>query len=234
MNNKAQRKAYIDILSRQIPDFKEERLVQLPIQVRSSKVDYSDPRFKDGFIEEKDRTFQFVISDESVDSHGTVFKADGWDLSLRAMGKQYVTYGHPWIGDLDPNVIIGIGNEEVKDKQLLSTFIAEPFGTNAKADAVVNKLHFGSLTDASVEAYIVDGYSGKVERGEDEDVFYFTNSILITYGIVMRGSNKNAMLRSIDRCQDSILQERHNKKHDRLIRSQNKLIRTLRGTYEEE
>lgn len=219
------RQKYIEVLRSTIPDFKEERLVSIPTVIRRDKVPYDDERYTTGFKKEEDRTFDIVISDESEDSYKTVFLADGWDLSLRDKGKRYVTYQHPWIGDSDPNVIIGTGAERIEGTQLLSIFRAEPYGTNETADQVVNKLHYGSLTDASVEAYIIDGHSGKVERGEKEDIFYFSHSLLITYGIVVRGANPNAMVRSIDRCMDSILQERHTAGiDDALITSQRSLI----------
>jgi len=152
-------------------------------------------------------------------------------LSLRESGKRYVTYGHPWVGDDDPNVIIGTGVERIEGTELISTYRAEPHGTNEKADQVVNKLHFKSLTDASIEAYVRDGYSGNQERKEDPDLFYFSDSLLITWGVVMRGSNKNAMKRSRSMAMDSIQQAQLDITTDveDLIESQRQQIRLYKA-----
>ena len=228
MTEAEKRAAQVLLLSRIIPDFKEERLIDISTAIRMEHTPYDDPRYKDGFVTEADRTFPFVISDESVDSYGTVFLADGWDLSMREKGKRQVTYQHPWIGHPDPNVIIGLGYEEVKGKELLSRFVAEPYSTNTTADSVVNKLHYGTLTDASIRAYIVDGYAGEQERGQNPDVFYFSNSLLIDWGVVQKGSNDNAMVRSIDRCMDSLVGGKP-KDEETLIAAQRNYINGLKS-----
>tara|TARA_R100001086_G_scaffold250033_1_gene192778 strand:- start:746 stop:1480 length:735 start_codon:yes stop_codon:yes gene_type:complete len=228
---KEKRKARIQLLKRMIPGFKEERLVDFPIQLRVDTLPYDDPRFKEGFVNQEDRTFHFDISDETEDSYDTVFLTDGWDLKYREMGKRYVTYQHPPVGDKDPNVIIGMGYEDVKKKKkkLVSKLVLEPFNTNTTADQVCNKLHFGSLTDASVVAYIMDGHSGKQERGENEDIFYFSHQMLITWGVVMRGANENAMKRSFDRAMDSLQQSKRDitSDIDDLIESQKLRMQTI-------
>lgn len=225
------RKARLKFLSRLIPDFKEERLIDYSIQLRTDLIPYDDSRFTKGFKKQEDRTFLFDISDETEDSYDTVFLTEGWDLSLRDMGKRYVTYQHPYVGSKDPDVIIGMGYEEVKKKKkkLVSKLILEPFNTNATADAVCNKLHFGSLTDASVEVYVRDGFAGKQDRGENEDIFYFSDSLLITWGVVMRGANKNAMKRNLDRAMDSLQQSKKKitSDVDDLIESQKLRMQTI-------
>lgn len=141
-----------------------------------------------------ERQHSFVISDETIDSFDTVFKASGWDLTHRAMGKKRVTYGHPSVSSLDPNLIIGIGDERIDGTSLKSILTLEPESLNNPiADAVHGKLMFGSLTDASIRAMIIDGRMGDEALGENPKYFYFTRQKLIDWGVVMEGSNPNAM-----------------------------------------
>lgn len=147
----------------------------------------------------QDRQHLFIISDETQDSYDTVFKVAGWDLTNRMKGKKRVTYGHPSVASLEPDHIIGIGDERIDNASLYSIFTAEPTSTkNRIADTVHEKLLFGSLTDASIRARIIDGRMGDESLGEQPDLFYFTRSILIDYGIVMEGSNPNAMKQRSD------------------------------------
>jgi len=147
----------------------------------------------------QDRQHLFIISDESQDSYDTVFKAAGWDLTNRMKGKKRVTYGHPSVASLEPDHIIGIGEERVEGTSLYSVLTLEPESINNRiANAVHGKLLFGSLTDASIRARIVDGRMGDESIGEDPAIFYFTRSVLIDYGVVMEGSNPNAVKQRLD------------------------------------
>jgi hypothetical protein len=145
--------------------------------------------------QQDERSHLFLISDNSIDSYGTVFLHNCWDLSYRKEGKRQVTYGHPEFHDLNPDVIIGIGREYTdEEKGLYSELTLEPEGTNQIADKVHNKLRFGSLTDASIVAEIEDGHPGRSALGEDPNVFYFTRAKLINWGVVPFGSNRNAKI----------------------------------------
>lgn len=141
---------------------------------------------------DEERVHNFIISDESTDSYDTVFKVSGWDLSRRATKKR-VTYGHPYFSDLDPDNIIGIGEETISGTRLLSKLTLEPEKTNPKAQKIHEKLMFGSLTDASIRAQIIDGRMGVESLGENPKIFYFTMAKLIDWGVVMEGSNENAV-----------------------------------------
>ncbi len=146
-----------------------------------------------------DRQHLFVISDESQDSYDTVFKASSWDLTHRMKGKKRVTYGHPSVASLEPDHIIGIGEERLEGNSLLSVLTLEPETLgNRIANAVHGKLGFGSLTDASIRARVTDGRMGDETLGEDPTLFYFTRSILIDWGVVMEGSNPNAVKQRSD------------------------------------
>ncbi len=141
-----------------------------------------------------DRQHEFIISDETPDDYGTVFKVEGWDLTQRMKGKKKVTYGHPSASDKDPDVIIGKGDERISDGKLMSVLTIEPETVgNRIANTVHEKLMFGSLTDASIRAFIYDGREGDESRGEDPKLFYFTRHVLSDWGVVPDGSNPSAM-----------------------------------------
>lgn len=146
-----------------------------------------------------DRQHLFIISDESQDSYDTVFKSASWDLTARMKGKKRVTYGHPSVSSMEPDHIIGIGEERIEGTSLVSVLTLEPESVgNRIANTVHGKLLFGSLTDASIRAQISDGRMGDETLGEDPTIFYFTRSKLIDWGVVMEGSNPNAMKQRSD------------------------------------
>lgn len=141
-----------------------------------------------------ERQHEFIISNESGDDYETAFKIEGWDLSQRMKGKKKVTYGHPSQNDKDPDVIIGIGNERIEGRNLMSILTIEPESMgNRIANAVHEKLLFGSLTDASIRAYISDGRPGDESLGEDPKLFYYTRQKLVDWGVVPDGSNPDTM-----------------------------------------
>lgn len=147
----------------------------------------------------QDRQHLFIISDESQDSYETVFKVSGWDLTSRMKGKKRVTYGHPSVSSTEPDLIIGIGEERIEGTSLYSTLTLEPESLgNRIANAVHGKLGFGSLTDASIRARIIDGRMGDESLGENPKLFYFTRQQLMDWGVVMEGSNPNAVKQRSD------------------------------------
>lgn len=146
-----------------------------------------------------DRQHLFVISDETQDSYDTVFKVSGWNLSTRQQGKKKVTYGHPSVASLEPDHIIGIGEERVTGTSLYSLLTLEPESVgNRIANTVHGKLLFGSLTDASIRARILDGRQGDESLGENPKLFYFISHELIDWGVVPDGSNPNAVKQRSD------------------------------------
>lgn len=145
------------------------------------------------------RQHLFIISDETQDSYETAFKVPGWDLAKRKSGKKKVTYGHPSASSLEPNHIIGIGEERIENMALYSLLTLEPpEAQNRIADTLDVKLNFGSITDASIRAYILDGRQGEESQGENPKIFYFTRQILIDWGVVPDGSNPNAVKQRSD------------------------------------
>jgi hypothetical protein len=148
----------------------------------------------------QDRQHKMIITDESaVDTYETVFKVIGCDLSHRMKGKKKVTYGHPSVSDLNPDLIIGIGEERIVGTTIESILTIEPeIVDNSIANTVHQKLNFGSLTDASIRARVIDGRMGDESLGENASVFYFTMWRLYDWGVVPEGSNPNAMKQRSD------------------------------------
>lgn len=138
------------------------------------------------------RTIDFVISTERVDSYGTVFKIDGWDLeAYRA--NPVVAYNHYALGP-DPDTIIGTSEVRVEDKQLVATLTLEE--GNPIADKVLRKLQNGTLRGASIGARPMEGHWGKRADDEDPEVIYFTKQRLVEWSVVSIPSNPDAMKRS--------------------------------------
>ena len=129
----------------------------------------------------------FVISDESKDSHGTVFRMLGWKFD-RFVKNPVVTYGHPDPNGGDPDVIIGRAEVRAEGGKLMAD--VEYDMENPLAVKIRSKVERGFLNMTSIRAYVNDAERG---TGEDRDTMYFVDQELLDFGIVMHGSNKNAM-----------------------------------------
>lgn len=140
------------------------------------------------------RQAEFVISSESVDSYGTVFRMEGWDLK-RYEKNPIVLYAHRSHGD-DPDNIIGTGEVFVDGDVLVGRVTFEPADVNPKAEKVFRKVQAGTLRMASIGAKPTDGHWGVKEAGEDPDVLYFDRQELIEFSIVPVGSNPDALKRN--------------------------------------
>jgi HK97 family phage prohead protease len=141
----------------------------------------------------ENRQLEFVISSEAVDSYGTVFRLDGWDLE-NYNRNPVVSYGHNLFSQ-DPDVAI-IGRSEVfrEGSELIGRVTLEE--GNKVADKILRKVKNGMLRMASVGAHIMEAAFGNKEMGEDPDVIYFNRSILVEWSIVPVGANPDAHMRS--------------------------------------
>jgi len=142
------------------------------------------------------RSAEFVISSESVDAHGTVFRMDGWDLDRYAKNP-IVLYGHR-SGSDNPDDIIGTSEVFIRDNQLIARATFEDAETNPKAEKVWRKVQNQTLRMASIGAKILDGHFGNRANEEDPDVLYFTRQQLMEWSIVPIGSNPDALKRELD------------------------------------
>lgn len=131
--------------------------------------------------------FIFEISNEKMDSHGTVFFSDGADITSRYSKNSIVTLGHPG-EDEDIDKTIGTSRVWVEDKRVLAQFFPEE--GNPEAEKAVRKIRNKTLNMASIRATITDKpFFGDKERGQDPDVMYFPKWMLIDWGLVRHGSN---------------------------------------------
>lgn len=143
-----------------------------------------------------ERKARFIISAESVDSHGTVLKLGGWKLDRYAKNP-IVLYQHDWYGK-NPNTIIGKGRVYIEDGYLMGEVEFEPKEINELAETVFQKVLFGSLNATSVGFQAERGHWGAKEAGEDPNVFYFDEQELLEWSIVTIPSNADAVKRSAE------------------------------------
>lgn len=153
-------------------------------------------------IDEESRTVEFVASDNSVDSYGTVIPVDKWDLTRYSgngiVGYMHDVYGDSWTKSADPDDVIGKGEAWIEDDKLVVRITFEPAELNEKADKIFRKLQFGSLHAVSVGFRATKkGHMGDEERGEDPKVYYYAGQELLEVSVVNIPSNANALKRSI-------------------------------------
>jgi hypothetical protein len=142
--------------------------------------------------------WEFELSNEEVDLHRTVFKMAGGQIQ-DFNTDPIVTYGHPSFDSTDPDDIIGIGPVYMEGNKLIGRYYPETGETNSKAAKVVSKLQQGMIRSASIVAQIIKGTKGSRDAGENPNLLYFRDWSLLMWGIVMKGSNPKAKLRTAER-----------------------------------
>lgn len=140
------------------------------------------------------RQAEFVISTEAVDSYGTVFRMDGWDLN-RFNSNPVVLYGHRSY-DGNPDYVIGTGEVYRDGDALIGRVSFEPEEDNPLAEKVYRKVKRGTLRMASIGASPEKAHWGNAEAGEDPEVLYFDRQVLHEFSIVPIGSNPDALKRN--------------------------------------
>lgn len=148
----------------------------------------------------ENRQAEFVISTEAVDTYGTVFKMDGWNLN-RFNNNPVVLYGHR-SHDGNPDFIIGTGEVYREDDKLIGRVTFEPEEDNPLAEKVYRKVKRGTIRMASIGADPKEGSFGKKETGENPEVFYFRNQDLLEFSLVPIGSNPEALKRNAQAIED--------------------------------
>lgn len=152
---------------------------------------------------EESRTFQFVISTEARDRHGTVIKADGWELE-NFNANPIVAYMHQtdskWWSETppDPDHILGVGRAFIEEGQLIGEVTFEDAETNPLADKIMRKIMHGTLRATSVGFRHIDGHWGVVEDDEDTGTYYYDRAELLEFSIVNIPSNPEALMRSYE------------------------------------
>lgn len=149
-------------------------------------------------IDEANRTAEFVISTETPDTYGTVFKANGAILD-RYNNNPIFTYQHEDFSD-DPDDVLGTSEIRFEDGQWIAraTFEDEENDGNEKAEKIWRKVKKGTLRMASIMAVPVEGGWGISELGEDRDLYYFRSWELYSWSVVTHGSNPDALRRNVE------------------------------------
>jgi len=151
-------------------------------------------------IDNEARTAEFIISSESIDRHGTVFKLDGWDLE-NYQRNPIVCYNHNSNGD-NPDTIIGTSEVYKDGANLIGRVTFEAEGDNPLADKVWKKVNKNLLKMASVGGIVHDYRFGNTNQGEDSGTLYFTRVELLEWSIVSVGSNPDAFKRSAEQIEE--------------------------------
>jgi HK97 family phage prohead protease len=157
----------------------------------------------------ENREAEFVISDETPDTYGTVFKVSGWDLK-RYEKNPVVFYAHRSNSD-NPDMLIGTSTVRVEDNQLIAVVRFENSDINPVAEKVWQKIQAGTLRMASIGANPKKGHWGDEKLGEDRDMIYFDEQELLEWSIVPIGSNPEALKRetqTIEEIRSSIIKNK--------------------------
>lgn len=141
----------------------------------------------------ENREAEFVISTESEDSYGTVFKMSGWDLK-RYENNPVVFYAHKSYSD-NPDMLIGTSVVRIEDNQLIAVVTFESAEDNPVAEKVWRKVQNGTLRMASIGANPKKGHWGDEKLGENRETIYFDEQELLEWSIVPLGSNPEALKR---------------------------------------
>jgi HK97 family phage prohead protease len=157
----------------------------------------------------ENREAEFVISDETPDTYGTIFKVSGWDLK-RYEKNPVVFYAHRSNSD-NPDMLIGTSTVRVEDNQLIAVVRFENSDINPVAEKVWQKIQAGTLRMASIGANPKKGHWGDEKLGEDRDMIYFDEQELLEWSIVPIGSNPEALKRetqTIEEIRSSIIKNK--------------------------
>lgn len=156
---------------------------------------------------ETSRTIEFVASDNTRDSYGTVLPVDKWDLD-RFNKNGLVTYQHSYYSK-DPDSVIGKGVARIEGKKLIVRITFESADLNPLAEKVFRKILAGTLNGVSVSfaptsRTIGRWGDGKESRDGENPTFYFDGQELLEIGVVTIPSNKNATRREFDNNVDMV------------------------------
>ena len=157
----------------------------------------------------ENREAEFVISDETPDTYGTIFKVSGWDLK-RYEKNPVVFYAHRSNSD-NPDMLIGTSTVRVEGNQLIAVVRFENSDINPVAEKVWQKIQAGTLRMASIGANPKKGHWGDEKLGEDRDMIYFDEQELLEWSIVPIGSNPEALKRetqTIEEIRSSIIKNK--------------------------
>jgi len=143
-------------------------------------------------IDEATRTVRnAVASDESEDSHGSVIRVDGWDLS-RHRRNPVLLWAHR---SDEPRFVIGTARVRPDGKRLIADLTFSPKGVNPEADLVFEQVKAEIVRGLSVGFRPVE-YSFE-PRKTGEDLLVFTKQELVELTVCAVPSNKNSLTKQL-------------------------------------
>lgn len=143
-------------------------------------------------IDEKARSVEFVASDESIDSYGTIIPVKNWVLD-RFNGNGIIGYQHNLYWSSDPDNVIGKGTAWVEDDKLMVRIEFEPKEINELAEKIYQKVLFGSINGVSVGFSELD--EGEAKEIDGQVVYVFGRCELLEISVVNIPANANALKR---------------------------------------
>ena len=147
---------------------------------------------------EKTRTIEFIASNNSRDSHGTVLPVDKWDLSRYAKNG-LVTYQHSYYSS-NPDMVIGRGVARIENNELIVAITFETEDLNPIAEKIFRKILAGTINAVSVMfAPTQKGYWGTGEEAENgsKPTYYYNGQELLDVSVVTLPSNADALRRGL-------------------------------------
>ncbi|MFA4900956.1 MAG: hypothetical protein WC563_15665 [Brevundimonas sp.] len=141
-----------------------------------------------------------VASDESEDSHGSVIKAKGWDLT-RYANNPLLLWNHPvggWGERAEPEDVLGTTTAYVKGKTLLADLHFLDKETNEQADQVFKMMTCNppAIRMLSVGFRPTEYHYEKRSEG-GEDLLVIDSAELYEISVLPIGSNQNALACSL-------------------------------------
>ena len=135
----------------------------------------------------ENRTVEFVISDGTVDAHGTILSPGGWDLARFAQNGVF-SYQHNIQYDTNPDYVLGPATAFTEGEKLIGRATFETEDINPLAEKIFKKVNNGTLKAVSV------GFIPKKSHREN-DVVVFDEMELFEFSVVNIPSNPNAVKR---------------------------------------
>lgn len=150
-----------------------------------------------GSVNEEERSAEFVISSEAVDSYDTVLTGAGWEFD-RYNENPVVTYNHHDHSP-DPDMVIGTSEVRMEDGKVVAKLFFESAEDNPTAEKVFRKVKNRTLRGASVWFKPHEARFGNKDiPGEDPNVLYFTRQELVAWSVVTVPSNPDALARNAE------------------------------------
>ncbi len=137
----------------------------------------------------EDRTFEFIISDASVDAHGSILSPGGWDLT-RFEKNGIFSYQHSLHTETNPDFVLGPATAYLEGNQLIGRATFETEDINPLAERIFKKVKNGTLRSVSV------GFIPKKSHME-KDIVVFDAMELLEFSLVNIPSNPNAVKRNL-------------------------------------